>query len=48
VPGGLLRFRHERRLFNALGALLIAGTLPGVIVGAIIRVEYLSAGRAFR
>jgi uncharacterized protein len=44
VPGGLLRFWHERRLFNSLSALLIAGTLPGVIVGAIIRIEYLSGG----
>jgi uncharacterized membrane protein YfcA len=47
VPGGLLRFWHERRLFNSLSALLIVGTLPGVIAGAIIRVEYLSGGRAF-
>ncbi len=47
VPGGLLRFWRERRLFNALSALLIAGTLPGVVVGAVIRVEYLSGGRAF-
>jgi uncharacterized membrane protein YfcA len=42
VPGSLLRFWHERRLFNSLSALLIAGTLPGVILGAIIRVEYLA------
>jgi hypothetical protein len=47
VPGSLVRFWRERRLFNSLSALLIAGTLPGVIVGAIIRVEYLSGGRAF-
>jgi uncharacterized membrane protein YfcA len=44
---GLLRFWHERRLFNSLSALLIVGTLPGVVAGAIIRVEYLSGGRAF-
>jgi uncharacterized protein len=47
VPGGLLRFWREGRLFNSLSALLIVGTLPGVIAGAIIRVEYLSGGRAF-
>ncbi len=47
VPGGLLRFWHERRLFSPLGALLVAGTLPGVVLGAVIRVEYLSGGRAF-
>jgi uncharacterized protein len=48
VPGGLLRFWHERRLFNHLTWLLVAGTLPGVIAGAIIRVEFLSGGRAFQ
>lgn len=29
VPGGLLRFWHERRLLNTLTGLLVAGTLPG-------------------
>src|SRR6202451_2975114 len=47
VPGGLLRFWHERRLVNPLTWLLVAGTLPGVIAGAIIRVELLSGDRAF-
>jgi len=47
VPGGLLRFWQERRLFSSLSALLLAGTLPGVIAGAIIRVEYLSGDRTF-
>jgi len=47
VPGGLLRFWREGRLLNSLSGLLIAGTLPGVIVGAIIRVEYLGGSHAF-
>ena len=47
VPGGLLRFWHERRLLNHLTWLLVAGTLPGVIAGAIIRVELLAGARAF-
>jgi uncharacterized membrane protein YfcA len=47
VPGGLIRFWRERRLSNPLTGLLVAGTLPGVIAGAIIRVEWLSGGRAF-
>jgi uncharacterized protein len=47
VPGGLMRFWHERRLLNPLTGLLVAGTLPGVIAGAVIRVELLSGGRAF-
>jgi uncharacterized membrane protein YfcA len=47
VPGGLLRFWQERRVTNPLTWLLVAGTLPGVIVGAIIRVELLAGSRAF-
>ena len=48
VPGGLLRFWHERRLVNRLTWLLVSGTLPGVIAGAVIRVQLLSGGRAFQ
>jgi uncharacterized membrane protein YfcA len=48
VPGGLLRFWRERRLSNELTWLLVSGTLPGVIAGAIIRVQVLSGGRAFQ
>jgi uncharacterized membrane protein YfcA len=47
VPGGMLRFWHEHRMLNALTWLLVAGTLPGVIAGAIIRVEFLSGDRTF-
>jgi hypothetical protein len=47
TPGGLLRFSQERRLLNPLTGLLVTGTLPGVIIGAIIRVELLSSSRAF-
>jgi uncharacterized protein len=43
VPGGLLRFWHERRLLKPLTWLLVAETLPG----AIIRVELLSGSHAF-
>jgi uncharacterized membrane protein YfcA len=48
VPGGLIRFWHEKRLLNHLTWLLVAGTLPGVIAGAVIRVELLSGGQAFQ
>jgi uncharacterized protein len=46
VPGSLLRFRHERRLVNPLRWLLVAGTAPGVVAGAVIRVDLLSSTRA--
>jgi len=47
IPGALLRFRQERRLTGPLTGLLVAGTLPGVIAGAVIRVEFLSDSRTF-
>ena len=47
VPGGLLRFWQERRLLSPLTRTLVAGTLPGVVVGAVIRVELLSGQREF-
>jgi len=47
TPGGLLRFAREHRLNGPLTRLLVAGTLPGVIAGAIIRVELFSGSRSF-
>jgi uncharacterized membrane protein YfcA len=47
VPGGLLRFYHERRLRNRLMPLLVAGTVPGMVAGAVIRVYLLSSASAF-
>jgi uncharacterized membrane protein YfcA len=47
TPGALLRFYQEQRLRSPLTRLLILGTLPGVIGGAVIRVELLSGARAF-
>jgi len=47
TPGALLRFWQEQRLVGPLSRLLVAGTLPGVIAGSIIRVELLSGSRAF-
>lgn len=47
IPGALLRFHHERRLSGPLTRLLVLGTLPGMVAGAVIRVELLSGGDAF-
>jgi hypothetical protein len=47
TPGGLLRFWQEGRLGGPLTRLLVIGTLPGVIAGAVIRVEWLSSSHAF-
>jgi uncharacterized protein len=47
TPGGLIRFWREHRETSGLLGLLIAGTLPGVVAGAVIRVELLSGSQAF-
>ncbi|MGN6258327.1 MAG: TSUP family transporter [Solirubrobacterales bacterium] len=47
IPGALLRFRRERRLGGPLTRLLVLGTLPGVVAGAVIRVFLLGSGEAF-
>lgn len=47
TPGALLSFAREGRLRAPLPGLLIAGSLPGVIAGAIVRVEWLSNSRDF-
>jgi hypothetical protein len=47
TPGGLLRFAREQRLRGPLTGVLVAGTLPGVIAGSVLRVEVLSGQHAF-
>lgn len=47
TPGGLLWFARANRVGGSLTPLLIAGTLPGVIAGAILRVELLPGSRSF-
>src|SRR4051795_3299082 len=44
TPSGVLRYRRLRGDAppSALDARLLAGTLPGVVLGAVIRVELLS------
>jgi uncharacterized membrane protein YfcA len=47
TPGALWRYSRNANLSTPLTKLLIAGTLPGVIVGAVIRVELLAGPAAF-
>ncbi|HST68029.1 MAG TPA: sulfite exporter TauE/SafE family protein [Solirubrobacterales bacterium] len=47
IPGALLRFHREGRLVGPLTRLLVLGTLPGVVAGAVIRVWVLDEGDAF-
>lgn len=48
IPGALLRYRTRAPLCRRLTALLLAGTLPGVVIGALTRVYLIPGPRAFR
>lgn len=47
IPGALLQFHREQRLASPLTRLLVLGTLPGVVIGAVIRVELLDHADSF-
>jgi uncharacterized protein len=48
TPGAIYRYWRQGQSGGGLTWLLLAGTLPGVIAGSIIRVELLPGPRAFR
>src|SRR5689334_1137418 len=49
TPSGVLRYRRLRSgpLLSPLAVRLLAGTVPGVVAGAVIRVKWLSGQGAF-
>ncbi|MEV4471273.1 sulfite exporter TauE/SafE family protein [Nonomuraea sp. NPDC049504] len=48
TPGALLRHRRQARLGGPLTRLLVLGTLPGVVLGALARVFLLPGPQVFR
>jgi uncharacterized membrane protein YfcA len=47
TPGALYRYWRQGQAGGPLAWLLIAGTLPGVVAGSVIRVEFLPSPRVF-
>jgi len=47
TPGALYRYWRQEQTGGRLALVLIAGTLPGVIGGSVIRVELLPGARVF-
>jgi uncharacterized membrane protein YfcA len=47
TPGALFRYWRQGQTGGRLALVLIAGTLPGVIAGSVIRVELLPAPQVF-
>jgi uncharacterized membrane protein YfcA len=48
TPGALLRYGHQGRLRTPLTRLLIVGTVPGVVAGAVMRVFVVPGPEVFR
>jgi uncharacterized membrane protein YfcA len=47
TPGALYRYWRQGQTGGRLSGVLVAGTLPGVIAGSVIRVELLPGARVF-
>jgi uncharacterized membrane protein YfcA len=48
IPSGVYRYIREGRMAWPLTWVIIVGTLPGVLIGAVIRIKYLPNPRAFK
>jgi len=48
IPSGVYRYAKERRMVWPLAIAMTLGTLPGVFLGAIIRVRYLPDPTSFK
>jgi len=47
TPGALYRYWRQQQTGGALTRVLLVGTIPGVVAGAIVRVELVPGPRAF-
>ncbi|MDH5298413.1 MAG: sulfite exporter TauE/SafE family protein [Desulfobulbaceae bacterium] len=48
IPSGVYRYWREGRMVWPLTWIVVAGTLPGVFLGAFIRIRYLPDPRSFK
>ncbi len=48
IPGGIARFIKERRMVWPLAGWMVAGTLPGVMIGYYLRATYFPDPRIFK
>ncbi len=48
TPGGVYRYTREKRMLWPLALSMIAGTLPGVLVGYYVRVRFIPDPRTFK
>jgi uncharacterized membrane protein YfcA len=48
IPSGVWRYVREKRMVRPLAIVIAAGTLPGVFIGALIRIAWLPDPGAFK
>jgi len=48
IPSGVYRYIKEGRMVWPLVRVVVVGTLPGVFIGAIVRIRYLPDPRHFK
>ncbi len=48
APGGVYSYARQKRMHWPLALILIAGSVPGMALGAVLRVRYLLDPRAFK
>lgn len=48
TPGGIFRFMREKRLIWPLAGAIVLGTLPGVVIGGLVRLRWLPDPGRFR
>ena len=48
IPSGVYRYFREGRMLMPLTLIIIAGTLPGIIAGGFLRLEYLPDPKPFK
>ncbi|MBT3258297.1 MAG: sulfite exporter TauE/SafE family protein, partial [Deltaproteobacteria bacterium] len=48
IPSGVYRYCREGRMVWPLTWVVVAGTLPGVFIGAFVRIAYLPDPKAFK
>lgn len=48
TPGGVYKFNKERRLAWTVAAIIVAGVIPGVLIGYFFRAYYLPDAQTFK
>jgi len=48
IPSGVIRYWREKRMVWPLAWGLLIGSLPGIFIGAIVRINYLPDPRSFK